>query len=773
MNLEPLTRRHAVDRREISCAVATVRAQTIVESESERSVEAVLATENQVTVFDMRSFRIIDEVLLMRGAMFDEQHVLLDDHARFEGNDAVLGSLRSIRTDGQTMLGRLHFAIGDERADAIWNKVRQGHLRDVSIGYRSIEYVDIPPGQSRNVAGKTYTAGERTLRITTRFQVNEASVTPIGADRATKIRSGAGLIPNERSTMNQALREYLESVGLRHEASEAEAWEFFRSLNGEQAIRAVQLNSGSRGDATEAGPSASSDAAAPPAATAPPTGQRSEAETPAANGPAASASSAAVGDPPNDGGGTRSAAGGVTAPPASDPDLEARIRQAEIVRQQQIRSFASAETDPDWIEHCITRGLTIEQSEQFILRRERENRPAAVSGAPAHRIGGEDRNANERSLAAALANHCNGDGMEIMQRAGLTEQQAEEACTRGDRLVVTSAFDVLRAAVDMVGARDPETGAPPRTIEGYIRAGVSTLTVSNVFSTSINARIMQAFDSSEDTTGWCQYTDVNNFQTQERTAYGKMGGMKKLPRGGTAKHGTISDLQETFKIHRYAEQLVIDEQDFIDNNLDAFVSLPMELGDDAAQVRPDLVYSALLANAALGQDSVALFHASHNNTASDALAASAIRTALSAMRKQTQDGRNLNVRPVHLVLNTDLEWTARELMNSGQIIIAGDTDQERGNANVIRGTLNVVPEPRLTNGVTDPESGTAYSGSSTNWFVAAARRTIEVAHLAGTGRRPSIRRFLLDRGQWGLGWDVKFDVGVKPLAYQTLYRGNS
>ena len=37
--------------------------------------------------------------------------------------------------------------------------------------------------------------------------------------------------------------------------------------------------------------------------------------------------------------------------------------------------------------------------------------------------------------------------------------------------------------------------------------------------------------------------------------------------------------------------------------------------------------------------------------------------------------------------------------------------------------------------------------------------TILVAYLSGTGRRPVIRSYVLDKGEWGIGWDCKMDVG--------------
>ena len=55
-------------------------------------------------------------------------------------------------------------------------------------------------------------------------------------------------------------------------------------------------------------------------------------------------------------------------------------------------------------------------------------------------------------------------------------------------------------------------------------------------------------------------------------------------------------------------------------------------------------------------------------------------------------------------------------------------------------------------------------------LAANAGKTIRVAYLRGSGRRPSVRSFALDKGQWGVGWDVKMDVGVKEMGFAGLHR---
>jgi hypothetical protein len=122
-----------------------------------------------------------------------------------------------------------------------------------------------------------------------------------------------------------------------------------------------------------------------------------------------------------------------------------------------------------------------------------------------------------------------------------------------------------------------------------------------------------------------------------------------------------------------------------------------------------------------------------------------------------------------------LAFTARELLGSTGIVIAGTAGSvtERGNMNTLNGLgIQLVVENRLNaTGVIDPSNNTAYTGTATNWFLAAqAGRTVRVGYLSGTGRAPQIRRFVLDKGQWGIGWDIVMDIGVMADDYRGLYK---
>jgi hypothetical protein len=182
MNL-PRNHRNA-PRSELVTRSLSVRSNTI--DEKARSIEVVLATDNPVRVYDW-NLGSIDEVLRMDGVELPEQLPMLADHEAYS-IEAVRGSIRNLRIDGGLLIGRAFFA-DDTDSERAWQKVRGGHLTDLSVGYEPRERTVIERGQTALVGGKSYTANQRSLAITTRWVPKEGSLVPIGADAASKVRA--------------------------------------------------------------------------------------------------------------------------------------------------------------------------------------------------------------------------------------------------------------------------------------------------------------------------------------------------------------------------------------------------------------------------------------------------------------------------------------------------------------------------------------------------------------------------------------------------------
>lgn len=714
----------------------TLRGDSI--DEAARTCDAILATEDATTVFDMRTWEPVDEVLRMDGYEGGDQCVLLDSHPQVRniGNslttEDVRGSIRQIRTAGDQMLGRLNFA-GDDTSLRTWEKVRDKHVRDMSVGSIPLEQTEIPPGRTATVRGKSYTAGPRKLLITTRWRLGEGSVTPRGADTRAKIRQAATAgrqKPLEKENpMNETLRAFLESVGLVKGADETTATAFRAGLTGANKVEADKL----------AAPAASG------------TVNRSEV-TPS---PAAPATPAA--------GFTLTHEGQLTA-----EALRSAGVASERHRVARIHELAGSEISAELVRSAVDGGWDESRAAAEFLGHIRQ-RPAAASSGPAIHAHGTEKDCTLRALATGFMLRTG--TMVVNPRANeAVRAQQERDAEQGSRYRDMTMLEMCREALRLDGR------SAPHTRDELVRDAVSSASLTAIFTTNVSARLLERYLEITDTTvDWCRESDVANFKSNERFYLGKAATPERLERGGEAKHATIADNVESYKIARYAKQFVVDEQDIIDDNFNALQEMPDEMGAACGRLRPNLVYAILLSNPNLA-DGNALFSSAHNNYVtgtSTALSATSLAAGVVAMAKQTQDGVTLNIAPQFLIVPQDTRFTAQTLLRSAEV---RDTT-----ASTKYTTYNALQDltlvPRADNrigvaGVTDPVTGTAYAGLATNWFLSAAAtqaKTIEVGYLAGTGRRPQIRPFTLTQGRWGIGWDVKLDIGAKALDFRGLY----
>lgn len=326
--------------------------------------------------------------------------------------------------------------------------------------------------------------------------------------------------------------------------------------------------------------------------------------------------------------------------------------------------------------------------------------------------------------------------------------------------------DICREALRISGREVPAHD------DDMIRRALSTATLDAVFSPSVNMQIIAAYLGVEDTTaGWVNPTDVRNFKTNERGRLTKASGMKKLARGGTPNPIEYSDETESYKIARYAGKFEITEEDIIDDSFGALSEhTPRELGEMAAELKPNLVFAILLANAAM-RDGTALFHADHANLLTAVLDAAGVDSAKVAMRTQTENERNIRNAMRFLIVPEQLDFKARQLMASAELRNAAGTGPE-GTANPLQNRFTVVSDPRLDNGVVDPDTGTKYNGSATQWFGAAAAgsNSIEVGYRTGTGRAPRMTTYMLPGDRYGMGWKCDLDIGAKAIDWRSIIK---
>lgn len=750
-----------------------------------RTVRATICSETPVRVYDWRVGREIDEILTTAGMTVDRDRVpLLNAHSTYTAT-TVLGAVDQFDAQGEETDARLTFS-GASDVEPIWQRVREGILNGVSIGgaYGAGDYVDIEPTQSATVGGVEYTAGDVPLRVVTRWQLFEVSIVPIPADSSATIRSqqsetqtgrrdsartertahcdrnapnsrtpaAAGTIGVNKMLSRRALR-FLRSLGLATSASETESIAFARGLAPNQLAELYRISPRSReivGTPTE------------------------------------QAAAAAVNQPP--------AAGPVAAAAAgTDPVADVqRALQADRDRQATIRSMAGADVPGELVERACREGWTVDQAgARFFEHLRRSSPPPATydrrRGPGIHSSDGP----NVETLQAAfmLRQGCRLDDERFRSDAGRAEWVAQAASEmergqlsaeraaimdRAHRYRSMSLVDFCRAALQAEGRQVPSDR------ETMIERAFSVSSLGRIFGAVVYAQIVSEFQSYPDSTRtWCSETDWPDFRTNQPLGVEPGLGLRRHTRGSTAQHIEFKDYGERYNLVRYTGQFTIDDQDIVDDTIGVGQVMPGLIGQTAAQLRPDLIYSILLQNANLS-DGVALFSTAAtrlNDITSNALSIAGLgvveqrMAGFSTLSDDGQSLRALNLTAGILIVPRAQRQLGKQTIGS-PLVVSGNTTAA-GNTNPHAGEYVLESDARLDNGVIDPRTGQFVAGSTARYYVAESTRsrTIQVGYLQGTGRAPVIRQQRLNvPGRWGVGWDVAMDLGAGVIDWRGMVR---
>lgn len=290
---------------------------------------------------------------------------------------------------------------------------------------------------------------------------------------------------------------------------------------------------------------------------------------------------------------------------------------------------------------------------------------------------------------------------DLMSRERLTEAQVDQAITAereylarftesgrptgglsrievGDRsVVIQSMFDaffdpkhkdhgsvrsIKECYIEVTGDRYV-TGEVDRA---RLAEAVSTGTFADVLGNSMTRRMQQAYREAIAWDAWRMVVNVvpvNDFRTQERT---EMGGFPNLSTVAEAGPYTAiadpSDDKATYAVVKRGNIIEVSFETIKNDDVGALRRLPVNLGRAAKRTLYAFVYNFFAANAAI-YDSVALYHASHNNLFTAALDAAQLSIHRLAMMKQTgRDTANrMGIGPSMLLVPMDLEETAVNL----------------------------------------------------------------------------------------------------------------
>jgi HK97 family phage prohead protease len=180
MKMAKPTQAWAEQTRDVPALSLRAQVQPATLNEESRTVELIWTTGARVLRGFFESFW--EELSL------DPKHVrmdrlnngapLLDSHDGSSGVGAILGVVESARLEKGRGTAVVRFAKDDPAADAAWNKVRQGILQNVSVGYRIYKAV------------KTDESTDKVPVVRVEdWEPYELSMVPMGADDGAGVRS--------------------------------------------------------------------------------------------------------------------------------------------------------------------------------------------------------------------------------------------------------------------------------------------------------------------------------------------------------------------------------------------------------------------------------------------------------------------------------------------------------------------------------------------------------------------------------------------------------
>lgn len=525
------------------------------------------------------------------------------------------------------------------------------------------------------------------------------------------------------SNMSTKLRKYLESIGLKASATEAQAWAFLATLEGEQAVEARRLAAEDEG--ADAGEGARAFVDEDGDGRCDNCGETEENCTCESGDGEAAAEDGDDEEEENQARG-RGGSAGEGAGGADAARLAADARAAERRRVTSIINLGSRFGMPEaWIQRHIVNGTSVRAVKDAILERQ------AATRAPVRIAVGEDL--NRSTIAAACA-----DALlaEPMRRERLTlARMAEDGRLverpphpRAARFTGMSASEICRAFLAAHGV--PVAGVHRNRIaqmifDRSILAAHGTSDFPQTLANTLGMSLTRQYQELQPQ--WplfCVRGTAPDFKAITRVSFGEVPNLEEVKEGEEYTEFTIGERAETYSLVKRGKKFALTWEAIVNDALDAFMRIPSQMIVAARRGEDDQAFGVLTTNADMA-DEVALFHADHDNLASTTAEKGAptvarLNLARAAMATQTgiSEDVTLNLVPRYILAPWALSGTIDQLLNS----IADPAGTHAGVANTWNGKLTPIYNARLD------------ASSVTAWYLACDPSmidTIEVGFLAG------------------------------------------
>jgi hypothetical protein len=293
-----------------------------------------------------------------------------------------------------------------------------------------------------------------------------------------------------------------------------------------------------------------------------------------------------------------------------------------------------------------------------------------------------------------------------------------------------------------------------------IRAGFSTMSLPGILENVMNKTLLAAYENTPIAAfDLCSIGTVSDFKEIARYRLLGTGGFEKVAPDGELKHGKLSDQKYSNKADTYGQILALTRHDIINDDLNAFMDIPRQMGRSGAESIDDLFFTLLLKNSGFFSSANAnLLQGPDTRFGPDSLtvAKTTFRKQKAGPGNKAKDQKPINIRPEYLVVPVELETEAELLMGSAQLMIdAQGSPTKIPVDNPHRNKYRIISTPHL--------SDSYYQGASSSaWYLFANPNVLpafEIVFLNGR-RTPIIERVEMPPNTLGMGFRSYIDFGI-------------
>jgi len=437
----------------------------------------------------------------------------------------------------------------------------------------------------------------------------------------------------------------------------------------------------------------------------------------------------------------------VSTKPKAKPQSHSAVDQMRAEAAAESRRIAGirklcGDKHPTIEADAIEQGWSITKTELTVLRSERPKAPDQSQHSPRYNREVLEAAAclsvgiDEKTLLASYGERTL-EAAHPLRHIGLKELVAE--CARSEGIDVPRVF-----------------GDGTETI----RAGFSSMSLPSIMENVMNKTLLAAYQNTPIAAfDLCSVGTVSDFKEVSRYRLLGTGGFEQVAPDGELKHGKLSDQKFTNKADTYGQILTLTRHDIINDDLNAFMDIPRQMGRSGAESIDDLFFTLLLKNSGFFSPGNAnLLEGVDTRFGPDSLtvAKTTFRKQKAGPGGKPKDQKPINIRPEYLVVPVELETEAELLMGSAQLMIdAQGSPTKIPVDNPHRNKYRIISTPHL--------SDSYYQGaSSTAWYLFANPRVLpafEIVFLNGR-RTPVIERVEMPPNTLGMGFRSYIDFGV-------------